>query len=128
MFVDAKYVVIFQGKTVDAFPKAWPCARDEIKVSKNTMFFKDFFGKYQKTQCFFNVFLRKYQKTQCFSMIFSDFAGRFFFLRVFFFFLAGCARDGGGGWRARARTRANSRANSRELPRRAEMRKRYFFE
>ena len=62
--------LFFQGGIANASQKAWPCAQDEIKMSKNQCLFKDFLGKCQKNNSFFNDFFWKCQKTQCFLKIF----------------------------------------------------------
>ena len=75
--------LFFQGEIENASQKAWPCARDEIKMSKNQCLFKDFFWKCQKTNSFlmiffgnvkntmfFKDFFCKCLKTQCFLMFF----------------------------------------------------------
>ena len=61
--------LFFQGKTVDASQKAWPCARDEINMSKNQCLFKDFFWKCQKTNSFLMIFFGNVKKHNVFLKI-----------------------------------------------------------
>ena len=55
--------LFFQGEIANASQKAWPCARDEIKMSKNQWFFNVFFVNIKKHNVFLKIFFGNVKKT-----------------------------------------------------------------